>query len=146
MGIEENKALIHRFYELYNQQELDACDEILADSAFSENYTREFNRRVDIALFKAFPDLKATVLEMIAEGDRVAYVRIITGTHTGEPFRGIPATGKKVEIKTAIFARITDNKIVGGNMVNDPMVLWQPLGVLPTIPEAIQAYKEAHNI
>ena len=113
---------------------------------FTEDYTREFNRQIDIALFKAVPDLKVTILDMVAEGDKVAYIRTITGTHTGEPFRGIPATGKKVEIKAAIFARITDNKVVGGNMVNDPLVLWQPLGVLPTIEEAIQAYKETHNI
>jgi len=144
MGIEENKALIHRFYELYNQQELDACDEIM--DAYTEDYTREHNRRLDIMLFKAFPDLKATILDMIAEGDRVAYVRVLTGTHTGEPFRGIPATGKKVEMKGALFARIAENKIVEGSIVSDPSGLWQSLGVLPTIPEAIQAYKESHNL
>ena len=146
MGIEENKALIRRFYELYSQQELDACDEIYADSCFSDNYTREYNRQLDIQIFKTFPDAKVTILDMVAEGDKVAYIRVISGTHTGEPFMGIiPATGKKVETRAAGFATIADNKVVGGNMVSDPG-LWQQLGVMPTWEEALQAYKEAHNI
>jgi predicted ester cyclase len=144
MGTEENKALVRKYFELYNQQDLDACDEIT--DWFTEDYTRELDRQVNIIMFSAFPDLKYTVVDMIAEEDRVAIVRIMSGTHTGEPFRGIPATGKKVEEKAVIIVRIVDNKFVEGSYISDPSGFWQPLGVLPSFEEALQAYKEANNL
>ena len=145
MGIEENKAMVHRYYELFNQQELDAYVEVIADIAFPENFTREQNKQLDIMWFKAFPDLKATVLDIVAEGDKVSFIRVLSGTHTGEPFMGIPATGKKIETKAALFWRIADNKIVEGSIVSDPGPL-QSLGVIPTWEEAMKSYKETHNL
>ena len=96
--------------------------------------------------FKAFPDMKMTIVDMIAEGDKVAAVRHITGTHTGEPYMGIPATGKKVDATGTGIVRIADNKMVEHKGTPALLQILQQLGVLPTIPEAIQAYKEAHNL
>ena len=43
-------------------------------------------------MFRAsFPDLRMSVEDLVAEGDRVAARVILTGTHTGEPFLGIAA-------------------------------------------------------
>jgi hypothetical protein len=41
MGIEENKALVRKYFKLYNQQELDACEEIT--DWYTEDYTRGIN-------------------------------------------------------------------------------------------------------
>ena len=142
--VEENKALVRRFIELYNQQELDATDEILTEGCFAAGITLEQNRQLDIMLFKAFPDWKMTLLDMIAEGDKVAVMINYTGTHTGGPFMGIPPTGKKIDTKGNRIAKIVNNKVVEMKGTTEDML--QQLGVIPTWQEALQAYKEAHNL
>ncbi len=102
------------------------------------------NRQLDIMLFKAFPDWKMTLLDMIAEGDKVAVMINYTGTHTGEPIWGIPPTGKKINAKGNRIVKIVDNKIVEIKGTQDDML--RQLGVMPTWEEAIQAYKESHNL
>jgi predicted ester cyclase len=41
-----------------------------------------------------FPDAAATLEDILAEGDRVAYRTTIRGTHRGT-FQGIPPTGRR---------------------------------------------------
>jgi predicted ester cyclase len=147
MGIEENnKELIRYLYELYNQHDVDAASEIRSPSSFDENFTWEQNKQMDIMLVNAYPDLQFRILDMIAEGDKVAFTRTMMGTHTGGPIWGIPATGKKVEQKATLIGRIADNKIVELDGAQELLKSLQQLGILPTIPEAIQAYKESHNL
>jgi predicted ester cyclase len=52
----------------------------------------------------AFPDLRFTIEELIAEGDRVAGRLIMRGTHEG-PFMGIPPTERPVEPAHLHFVR-----------------------------------------
>src|SRR3954454_23630079 len=44
----------------------------------------------------AFPDFKATILEQVAEGEKVVTRKVFSGTHRGA-FQGIPPTGRRVE-------------------------------------------------
>jgi predicted ester cyclase len=48
-------------------------------------------------LFLAFSDFKITVLDQIAEGDKVITRAMITGIHTGE-FKGRSASGNHVKV------------------------------------------------
>src|SRR5262245_57270239 len=52
-------------------------------------------RRHYRAQWEAFPDVRLTVEEVFSADDRLACRFSIEGTHQG-PFRGIPATGKRV--------------------------------------------------
>ncbi|MGH7304135.1 MAG: ester cyclase [Candidatus Rokuibacteriota bacterium] len=59
----------------------------------------------------AFPDAEATLEDIFAEGDRVAYRLTIRGTHTGE-FLGVPASGRSVAVSFIAIVRIADGKLV----------------------------------
>jgi predicted ester cyclase len=146
MGIEENKEVVRRYCELYSQHDVDAANELLSPSCFEGDSGWEQNKQLDIMLVNAFPDIKMTISDMIAEGDKVAGIRTMTGTHTGEPFMGIPATGNKIDGESTLIVRIADNKVVEVKGTRDMLGFWQQLGVLPAIPEAIQAYKKAHDL
>ena len=141
--VEENKEVVRKYYELYSQHELDAANEIMAPSVFGGDSGWERNKQLDIMLLKSFPDIKMTILDMIAEGDKVACIRAMTGTHTGEPFMGIPPKGKKIDGKLSAIYRIADNRIVEGNATADTLGMWQQLGVLPSWEEFLQTYVDS---
>jgi len=146
MGIEEkNKELIYRYYELYNQHKLEAVWELMSPEWHSGDATFEQNKQADIMLSNAFPDLKSTILDMVAEGDKVSYIVNAKGTHTGEPFMGISLTGKKIDITNTWIVRIVDNKIVEHNGTPSFVTGLQQLGVMLTIPEAVKAYNESQQ-
>ena len=52
-----------------------------------------------------------TLSNMIADGDRVAYVSTMTGTQTG-PMGRFPATGKTFTLVNIIMQRLKDGKVV----------------------------------
>src|SRR5215470_8889848 len=58
----------------------------------------------------AHPDLRFTIDDLIAEGDRVTIRWTLHGTNTG-PMLGRPPTGKPVELAAIVIFRIADGKI-----------------------------------
>jgi ketosteroid isomerase-like protein len=82
------------------------------------------------------------VEEMIAEGDRVMVRWSSRGTHLGES-HGLPPTGKQVTNSGINIFRVADGKIAEVWDIFDRLWLWQQLGVLPKIEEAIVQTREA---
>ncbi len=64
-------------------------------------------------LFKAFPDLRYTVDDVIAEKDRVALNLSASGTHQSE-FLGFAASDNTINFKELFFFKITNSKITDG--------------------------------
>lgn len=62
-------------------------------------------------LFVGFPDLHFELLSIVAEGDTVATLKMIRGTHTGE-YRGAQPTGRKVEFDSLEFLTLREGIIV----------------------------------
>ena len=58
----------------------------------------------------AFPDLRFTIDDQIAEGDKVCVRYRVQATHT-EPFQGIPATGKRIAYSGILIYRVEGNKV-----------------------------------
>jgi predicted ester cyclase len=83
----------------------------------------------------AFPDFHATILDQIAEGDKVVTRKVFTGTHQG-PLQGIEPTGRKVEIHVIDIVRVADGKIVEHWNCVDRLGLLAQLGALPQLSEA----------
>ncbi len=123
MSVEENKATVRRYFEeFHNRRQHDAIAEILSQGLIesTESATR--------AVATAFPDYQITIVDQVAEGDRVATVWRMVGTHQGgwaSPIGNIPPTGKRVEFGGTTTLRVTDGKIsdvIGTN--------WDHLGIL----------------
>lgn len=136
MSIEENKALTFRVTEeVFNQRNLDLVDELFDKGCISHASTGDIKGPEAIKqnfsqFLNAFPDLKITIQEQIAEGDKVVERQVATGTQKGE-FAGIPPTGKKGTITAIIISRIAGGKIVEGWSNMDELGLMQQLGVVP---------------
>jgi len=79
---------------------------------------------------KAFPDLRADCVDMVAEGTQVCSRGIWSGTHTGD-FFGIPPTGKTMEVQGMNFFRFADGQFVERFGTWDVLAMMQQLGLMP---------------
>jgi len=68
------------------------------------------NRQFIKGLRAAFPDLHFTVLDQVAEEDKVAVRYRVQGTHLGE-FQGMPPTRKQVAYSGILIYRIANGRI-----------------------------------
>jgi len=104
--VEQNKALARRVYETFNSAirtgNWAALDDVLAANAVDHNPVPGQEpglagiKHVFEAFHTAFPDLRFSVEDMIAEGEKVVSRLTMHGTHQGD-FQGIPPTSKAVE-------------------------------------------------
>jgi steroid delta-isomerase-like uncharacterized protein len=140
MSIEENKALVRRMVEeTFNRGDIGRADEFLApDFAEREELPpglprdREGVKQLTMMLRSAFPDLKATIEDIVAEGDKVVVRQTWSGTHTGGEFMGVPASGKAVSVGVIDIIRIAGGKFVEHWGQMDSMGMMQQLGAVPT--------------
>lgn len=72
--------------------------------------TREGFQAGTAEMRTAFPDLAIKPLKMIEEGDKVAVVVRISGTHHGE-FMGSKATGRAFEVDGVDILRVENGKL-----------------------------------
>jgi predicted ester cyclase len=83
----------------------------------------------------AFPDLRLTIEDQIAEGDKVVTRFTARGTHRGK-LPGIAPTGKQVTTTAIIINRYTGGKIAESWINGDILGLLQQLGVIPRMAQA----------
>jgi steroid delta-isomerase-like uncharacterized protein len=137
-SVEDLKTLGHRFVdEVINARDLDgAMTELVAEDFVELNPLpgqgpgRAGLRDVLAGMFAAFPDLRWTPQDMIAEGDRVMTYSTWSGTHEGE-FQGIPATGRPVTVEAWTIDRFHDGQMVDSRILMDVVGLLGQLGVIP---------------
>src|SRR5262245_22313940 len=102
MSAAENREIVRRSLEEgFNNLDLAVIDELGAadyvdhapipgQAPGPEGVKQSF-----IALHSAFPGIRSTIEDMVAEGDRVVVRTTLRGTHGG-PFMGLPPTGKEI--------------------------------------------------
>ena len=133
---EENKALVRRMYDVvFNERNIGLLGEVFASNIVDHTArpgtppgVEGLKQQMEMFL-TAFPDLKITAEDIVAEGDRVAVRWTATGTHRGD-LMGIQATGKQVTISGMEILRIVDGKAVEHWEVFDQMSMMQQLGVV----------------
>ena len=136
MTTTENKDLVRRFISAINEHDLDALTTFVAKdlvnhSAIPEAQGADGLRRIFEKSFTAIPDQRATVEDLVAEGDRVVCRLTIRGTNTG-PFTFVnnpfPPTNRAVQMDHIHVYRIDAGKIAEAWMGRDDFGLLRQLG------------------
>jgi steroid delta-isomerase-like uncharacterized protein len=138
MATEQNKALFRRMVEeIFNRGNMSLADEFIAPDFVEHEELppgippgREGVKQLTAMLRSAFPDFKATIDDMIAEGDKVVVRMTWRGTHKGE-FMGIPPTGKSVSFGVIDIVRFAGDKFAEHWGLMDSMSMMQQLGAVP---------------
>ena len=140
MSVEENKAIIHRFMEeIVRKGNLAVTNEIFTADFVGHYGEPESPKRGPEAMIQrftmlrtAFPDVRYTVEDEIAEGDKIVHRLIGHGTQQGE-FLGIPPTGKQATWTGIAIYRIADGKIAERWVNVDNFGTAQQLGATPSL-------------
>ena len=138
MDTDEHKALVRRFLDVvWHQGDLAAIGEFYADAFVGENPGAPGGMRGPegmrqlVATFRAaFPDVRFTVEDQVAEGDRVVTRWTARGTQQGD-LPGLPATGRPARVPGITASRMVGGKIVEEWAAWDQLGLLQQLGALP---------------
>ena len=145
MSIKENKAMMRRWFEMEDfkgvpKSEIEQTMRKVRQDMYAPEFVvhspeadmhLEAYMKYSIARLNAFPDWNCTIEDMVAEGDKIVARMTYRGTHKGE-FQGIPATGKKIEVRGVAIARLTGGKFVEGWGYYDRLGMMQQLGVIPS--------------
>jgi len=139
------KTVVRRLYdEVWNNRKLDVVSELIAPShALNDPHLTgaavgpDAYRRVLTQFIAAFPDLRFTVVDMIADGNKVAVSWNISGTHQ-RAFRGVPATQRKISFDGVSVSVVAQAKIIESFVTLDYFTLLLQLGVIS--PEVMKGY------
>ena len=135
---QDSSGLIERIYDGINSGNLDSLDNLVShdfvDHGDDTHGVEAFKQRM--AMFRsAFPDLHATINEVLVDGDRCATRATITGTHTGD-LMGITATGRAIRVGSVDLLRVADGKATERWGGLDTFSLLVQLGAIP-LPQPI---------
>jgi steroid delta-isomerase-like uncharacterized protein len=134
---ENNKAVVRRLMEeVYNEDDLDAVDELVAPDVFDHPAVAEHQHGIDsfkhvmnwVRTFSS--DVHYGIDDILAEGDKVAVRMTQSGTHTGS-VRGIPPTGKRFSVDYVHWFRLADGKVAELWAVRDDLSRLEQLGLFP---------------
>ena len=135
---EENKAVVRRaFEEVANKGDMTTVDEIIApeyvrhDLAGGPDAHGPDGVKLLIAgLRSAFPDLRTTIEDIFADGDRVVVRFTARGTQSG-PFQGMAPTGREAAWAGVNIYRVSGGRIRETWQLADGLGLLRQLGVAP---------------
>lgn len=103
MSLEENKAVVRTFVEVWNNGNFDRLDDIMAEECMLTvsgemiSCSPSATRAIATRWCAAFPDYPFDLLDLIAEGDKVVARMPWAGVQRGS-LMDIPATGKAVYV------------------------------------------------
>jgi predicted ester cyclase len=136
MSTEANKAIVHKYQQAYNTNNLDALDEVVAADIKTPNMLPGFPpglegvKQLHRLALDAWPNLQTTIEDLIAEGDRVV-ARVTVSAKPAKDAFGISANGKSFRISGQFIVRIQDSKIVEHFGVEDAIGIMQQMGAMP---------------
>ena len=145
---EENKMIARRFREeIWNPGNLAIADEICASDFVWRNLdplTPDFGpgptalKQVVTMYRTAFPDVRCTIEDLVAEGDRVVIRWTARGTNNGT-LGNLGPTGKTSTVTGIDILRVSGGKIQESWTNWDTLGMFQQLGVSPELAKAKSA-------
>ena len=140
MSVEENKAVMHRWFEeVWSKGNLDLIDELVDPNSISrlpdgaEVHGADNWKRWVAANRATYPNLQVTVEDMLAEGDKVATRWTARGIYQGES--KFLAPGKEIAFTSIGITRLASGKRVESWEEMNVWSLMQQFGWLPVWPE-----------
>jgi steroid delta-isomerase-like uncharacterized protein len=138
MSNQQNKTIVRRVdIEAFSANgDLSVLDEFVAADVVNHTappemqHGRENLRQLAQLWRAAFPDLRVTVDDILADDDLVVVAWTGGGTHLGSLF-GIPPTGKRAAMSGIEFNRMRDGRVVERWGNNDQLGLFVQLGLAP---------------
>jgi steroid delta-isomerase-like uncharacterized protein len=138
VSLDDNKAIIRAYVEtVWNQHQLDRADEFMApdflDHASLPGQAPGLQGATNKwAMYQTgLPDLRVTINDLVAEGDKVGVRRTYQGTHGGE-LLGVPPIGRHMQIGGISIFRLAGGKIAESWEQVNLLAMMQQLGALPT--------------
>jgi len=134
---ESKKALVEQLMAAWNTHDADAvaahfaADVVNHDAQPGSPPGREGIKFTVQPFLAAFPDLRVEAHHVLVDGDMVAFLTRISGTHTG-PYADIPASGNSLTLEGASVIRIEDGEIAELWSKNDNLAVMQQIGAIPT--------------
>jgi steroid delta-isomerase-like uncharacterized protein len=126
MTLEANKAVIRRVFEAVipagdatAMRDLVVADFLDHDPLPGQPAGLEGAEYVVSTMHGAHPDLRFTIDDLVAEGDRVTIRWTMRGTNSG-PMFGRPASGQAVELAAIVIFRLADG------MIAERWAAWKP--------------------
>jgi steroid delta-isomerase-like uncharacterized protein len=134
---EQNKKLVrYAVEEVWNKGNYSVADEILSDDfvIHASNPDKEVHgpqgvRQFFTSLRTAFPDIRFTIIDQVAEGNKVVTHWIAEGTHQGI-YEGIAPTGKHFKVTAIDIDYIKNGKFTECWTNMDELGMLKQLGVL----------------
>jgi steroid delta-isomerase-like uncharacterized protein len=111
---EANKALLRRYIELYNERAWDGLQELLTDdyvhhSNADELTAAQFVRGAEW-IIAGIPDFRVELIDLVAEGDRVAARYVGAGTHEASMLGEAP-TSRRIALHGITLFRLVEGRI-----------------------------------
>ena len=135
----ENKAAVRRFWEGFNDHNLDVWNEVCAPGFLNHDPSLPVPdadlptiKEIIGGLQAAFPDLSASEEDLVSEGDKIVVRRTFRGTHKGE-FMGVAASARAVTFTGIFINRLTGGKIEEHWAIFDALGLLQQIGGVPVL-------------
>jgi len=110
-----------------------ASDCVVDSPAGGTHQGRAAVQRVLQGFFNAFLDMKIRTESLVIDGNRVALVRQVEGTHIGE-FLGLSPTGKPFHLTAVFLYDLENGQIVRERRIYDFTGLLVQIGVLKARP------------
>jgi steroid delta-isomerase-like uncharacterized protein len=130
-----NTATVQDFLDAaWNQGDTSVIDRTVAEDHVEhepdgDQIGRGHLKETVLAYRTAFPDLRMSLEDQIADGDRVATRWTATGTHLGE-LNGISATGRTAHVSGIFIHRLADGQINESWSMFDQIRLLLQLGAI----------------
>lgn len=138
--IAANKALVARFHEPFEGADPDLLDSIVTPGWV--NHPRNPGEapgpegfKQTMRFFRSIFDMKFTVEDVIAEGDKVVIRSICRATGTGD-FMGQSVAGKKMAFTALEIHRFEGNRVAESWHLQDYYAMLAQLGAIPNVMHA----------